>query len=272
VASVSAIPPARPAQQREEDHERAGDVDEHLDHVGPDDRGRSATDRVDDHRGAEDADRPRHRHAGDDRDDQGRREQADAVGERPRDQEEPRRHGADRRPETLLEQLVRRHQRPAEIPRQEHDADDDPADHVPGRELQERPVAGVGRRRHADERQRARFGRDDREADRPPGDRVVGQEVVLGVLLKLGEMRSENGDGDEVGGDDGVVDRIHARGIIPLIRLRPTGFGRDACAVYDFGVIDPYYKKMMWWLAAAFVASVLAALVIVEVVMRRYAE
>ena len=36
--------------------------------------------------------------------------------------------------------------------------------------------------------------------------------------------------------------------------------------------MDPYYKKMMLWLAAAFVASVLAALVIVEVVMRRYAE
>ena len=35
--------------------------------------------------------------------------------------------------------------------------------------------------------------------------------------------------------------------------------------------MDPYYKKMMLWLAAAFVASVLAALVIVEVVMRRYA-
>ena len=35
--------------------------------------------------------------------------------------------------------------------------------------------------------------------------------------------------------------------------------------------MDPYYKKMMLWLAAAFVASILAALVIVEVVMRRYA-
>jgi hypothetical protein len=35
--------------------------------------------------------------------------------------------------------------------------------------------------------------------------------------------------------------------------------------------MDPYYKKMMLWLAAAFVASIAAALVIVEIVMKRYA-
>jgi hypothetical protein len=34
--------------------------------------------------------------------------------------------------------------------------------------------------------------------------------------------------------------------------------------------MDPYYKKMMLWLAAAFVASIVAALVVVELVMRRY--
>jgi uncharacterized protein involved in exopolysaccharide biosynthesis len=34
--------------------------------------------------------------------------------------------------------------------------------------------------------------------------------------------------------------------------------------------MDPYYKKMMLWLAAAFVASIAAALVIVELVIRRY--
>lgn len=37
-------------------------------------------------------------------------------------------------------------------------------------------------------------------------------------------------------------------------------------------MIDPYYKKMMLWLAAAFVATILAALVIVELVLRRYPE
>jgi len=34
--------------------------------------------------------------------------------------------------------------------------------------------------------------------------------------------------------------------------------------------MDPYYKKMMLWPAAVFVASVAAALVIVELVMRKY--
>lgn len=36
--------------------------------------------------------------------------------------------------------------------------------------------------------------------------------------------------------------------------------------------MDPYYKKMMLWLAAAFVATIIAALIIVELVLRRYPE
>jgi len=36
--------------------------------------------------------------------------------------------------------------------------------------------------------------------------------------------------------------------------------------------MDPYYKKMMLWLAAAFVATIVAALVIVELILRRYPE
>ena len=34
--------------------------------------------------------------------------------------------------------------------------------------------------------------------------------------------------------------------------------------------MDPYYKKMMIWLGVAFVASIVAAIIIVEMVMRRY--
>lgn len=36
--------------------------------------------------------------------------------------------------------------------------------------------------------------------------------------------------------------------------------------------MDREYKKMMLWLAAAFVASVVAAFIIVELLMRHYAE
>jgi len=36
--------------------------------------------------------------------------------------------------------------------------------------------------------------------------------------------------------------------------------------------IDRDYKKLMLWLAAAFIASVVAAVIIVELVMRHYAE
>jgi hypothetical protein len=36
--------------------------------------------------------------------------------------------------------------------------------------------------------------------------------------------------------------------------------------------MDPQYRKMMLWLAAAFIASVVAALIVVEIVIRYYAE
>ena len=35
--------------------------------------------------------------------------------------------------------------------------------------------------------------------------------------------------------------------------------------------VDRDYKKMMLWLAAAFAASIVAAIIIVELVMRHYA-
>jgi hypothetical protein len=34
--------------------------------------------------------------------------------------------------------------------------------------------------------------------------------------------------------------------------------------------VDPYYKKMMIWLGVALVASIVAAIVIVEMVIRKY--
>jgi hypothetical protein len=34
--------------------------------------------------------------------------------------------------------------------------------------------------------------------------------------------------------------------------------------------MDSYYKKMMMWLAIAFFGSIVAALIIVEFVMRKY--
>ena len=34
--------------------------------------------------------------------------------------------------------------------------------------------------------------------------------------------------------------------------------------------VDPYYKKMMIWLGVALAASIVAAIIIVEIVIRKY--
>ena len=194
------------------DRHRAGadDVDEHLDHVGPDHRRDAAAHRVDDHRRAEDDHHPGHRHLRHDRDHERGREQPDAVGQRSRDQEDHRRQRLDARAEAALQQLVRREQIAAEVGRDEQQADEDAADDVADRELQERHVAGVGLRRNADERQRAGFGGDDREADRPPRHAAIGQEIIARGLLVAREPRPEGRDGEQVDADDEVVDRRRA--------------------------------------------------------------
>ena len=103
----------------------------------------------------------------------------------------------------------------AEIRRQEQHAHQEAADHVAQRQLQERHVRCIGAGRHADEAQRAGLGGDDGEADRPPRHRTAGQEVVAGGLLEPREPRTEGGDGEQVGGNDCVVDpgEDHAEGV-----------------------------------------------------------
>ena len=193
-------------EQRSEHEQRARDVDEQLHDVGPDHRRDAAAHRVDDHRRAENDDRPVHRRAGHHRDDERRRIEADAVGQRARDQEDRRAQVLHAGTEAALQQLVRRQQFAAEIRGNEQRADDDAADDVAHHQLQERHVAGVGLRGHADERERARFGGDDGAADRPAGHGAIGQEVVARRLLEAREPRAEQRDGDQVAGDDGVVD------------------------------------------------------------------
>ena len=106
----------------------------------------------------------------------------------------------------------------AEVGRDEERAHDHPADDVAERQLQERHVAGIGRGGNADERERARLGGDDRAAHRPPRHGMAAQEVVAGGVLEASEPRPERGDGGEVGGDDGIVERSEHAGQYKLRR------------------------------------------------------
>ena len=100
---------------------------------------------------------------------------------------------------------------------------------------------------HADEAERAGLGRDDGETDRPPRHRAVGQEVITRRFLKAREPGSECRDGDEVGGDNRVIDpgedhlfppdqAIRRAGIVPGW-LAPTTYccGRAAHCVSEWG-------------------------------------
>ena len=189
----------------------AEDVDEQLDHVGPDDGRGAAAHRVDDHHQAEDDDDHADRDARHHGDHQRRRIQADAVGERARADEQPGAEVLDRRPEALPQQVVGRQQVAGEVGRHQQQRDQGPPEDEAGGELQEPEVAGVGRRRHADERQRARFGGDGGAADRPARDGPAGEEVVGRGAVEPAEPAAEGGDAGEIDADDEIVDQRHRR-------------------------------------------------------------
>ena len=157
-----------------------------------------------------------------------------------------RRQRLDPRAEPPLQQLVRREEVAAKICRNEEKADDDAADDVAQRELQERHVAGIGGSRDADERQRAGFGRDNREADGPPGHAAVGQKIVARRVLKAGEPGSEGGDGGQVAANHQIVRprELHMALQVSANRSRrPCGRARPETTALLGGFTSASYEK-----------------------------
>ena len=115
--------------------------------------------------------------------------------------------------EAALEQLVRGVDLAAEVGGDEEGGDQEPPDDVADHELQERPVAAVGRAGRADEGERARLGGHDAGGDGPPRHAARGQEVVAHGLAAAAQPGAEGGDGHHVGHqhDQGGEGKLHAR-------------------------------------------------------------
>ena len=152
---------------------------------------------------------------------QRRRKHAYALRERAHDEKQRGRDVLGRRAEAPIEQLVGRQHVPGEVRRDEQHRDQHARHHVAHHDLQVGEVAaelGPGKRRerdrrHADERQRARLGRDDREADHPPADVARADEVVGDRVLRAAEARAERRDAGEVEKEHAVVEERKSHGV-----------------------------------------------------------
>ena len=116
--------------------------------------------------------------------------------------------------EPTVQQLIRRQHVALKIRGNEQPADDESRDQVASDHLQVRQAAAlfgvcvrsVGKRGDADERQRARLGRDDRQADHDPRRLTCADEVVPHGRVRAAKAAAEDRDADEVDRENRVVE------------------------------------------------------------------
>ncbi len=149
--------------------------------------------------------------AEDDREDDRKGEDSNSFGEGAQDQKRSGGEAADPFAEAAAHEFVSGEDLAAEIEGQEDGGDDDAGEQVAENQLEEAEVAGEGKRRGADDSERAGLGRDDREGDRPPGSRIAAEEIIAEAALALPEARSKPCDAGKVGGDHRPIDGVHER-------------------------------------------------------------
>src|SRR5207245_3259726 len=118
------------------------------------------------------------------------------------------------RAEASIQQLVRREHLALEIGRDEQPADDEPRHDVAEDDLEISQTAAllgpricrIRERRHANQRQRARFGGDDGEADDAPGGLTIAEKIVLDRRMRSAEAAAKGSDPDKVEREDCVIE------------------------------------------------------------------
>ena len=96
-------------------------------------------------------------------------------------------------------------------PRDQDDRDKELSHDVSERQLQERQVPAEGVSRNADQRHRARLGRDDGGAEGPPRHLMVSEKVVADRRLAAREARSQRDDGGQIDTKDHEVEGVRGR-------------------------------------------------------------
>ncbi len=161
----------------EEGDEGSGDVEAHLDDVGPDDGGHASFEGIEEGEGGDDGDGEGVAGADGEGDDDGDGEDSYSFRGGAGEQEQPGGEFVEGGAEAAVDELVGGEHLAAEVAREKERGDDDAAEHVAEDDLEEAEVAGEGDAGDGDDGEGGGFGGDDGEGDGPPGDAVVGEEV-----------------------------------------------------------------------------------------------
>ena len=157
--------------------------------------------------------------AEDDADDKCDGGNADAFGDGAGDEKRAGGYRAHFLAETFFDERVGGEKLAAKIAGEKKQHDEDAADQIADDQLNESHVSGVGDGGRADDGERRGFRGDDGKGEGPPGSGFAAEKIVEAdgfaifagdVFFAAAEAHAESGYGEEIGDDDGEVERVDA--------------------------------------------------------------
>ncbi len=193
-------------EKKEESDGAAGEIQEELGDIGPDDGFHAAFEGVKDCEGDDEEDSEAFGCAEDDADHERDGGDANTFGNGARDEKGGGCERAHAWAEAFFDERVGSEEFAAEIAGEEKQHDENAADEIAEDELKKGEIAAVGDGGCTDDGERGGFRGNDGEGDGPPRRSAAAEEVIADILLAAAEIDAECGDGKEVGKDDDEVE------------------------------------------------------------------
>src|SRR5438552_14652479 len=205
-------------QQNKKCYGASGEVEQQLRDIGPNYRFHAAFEGVEHSERDDDDHRELLRRSEHDAYNQRDGRDAHAFGNRPRDQKSAGGDGAHAFTEALFDQRVGREKFAAKISGQQQQYDEHTTDQEDEDELKKTEITAVSDGGRADDREGGGFCGDDRKRQGPPRRGAAAQKIVRGVLLAAAETHPQRGNAEQIGNDNGKVERMdsHRESFPPL--------------------------------------------------------
>ena len=228
-------PAAGDAVEQDPEGDRAtGQIEKKLRDVGPDDGFHAAFEGVENGERDDDDDGQVLGRAEDHADDESDGGNADAFGDGASDEERAGGNGAHFFAEAFFDERVGGEKLAAKIAGEKKEDNEDAADQIADDQLNEGQVPGVGDGGRADDGERGGFRSDDGKGEGPPGSGFAAEKIVEtdgfaifagDVFFAAAEAHAKSGYGEEIGDDDGEVERVNAHlRIVAAISSCCSGF------------------------------------------------
>jgi len=205
-------------EQDEKSDDAAGDIQEQLRNVGPDDRAHAAFEGVEDGERDDNQNGETLGSAEDHADHKRDGGNAHTFGYSAGNEKGTRSDGAHLFPEALFDERIGSEKCTTKVAREQKQYDKNAADDVSDDQLEESHVARISDSGSADDGERGSFRRDDGECQSPPGCGAAAEKVLKAdgnavgfdsIALAAAEMHAQSRDNEQIKDDDGEIERMN---------------------------------------------------------------